>query len=245
MIRPLDVNLLDKEAPLKDRLVMAQIKRRFQDTYEYTKESVQRGSVCPVPSCFKSLDSDNSPFVGVPLQVIDLPQYALNTSDEDVISWLMAFDLKPMVEYCKMFGHGDYPYWDFVTDVEELTEYLKDFQAEVKYLHDRMIARNCAVVDDDFVADAAKEFAGTFMDGGETPENVQRAQTILAHMKTLGQTEIARYLGGREDVRDKPRAALHRWLKTRGYNVGSYQGFNAAFPNKKKVAKITINKQVL
>lgn len=210
--------------------------------YEYIKESVKRGDMYPVPDCFEEEKETCEDTPKVPLGVMLLQGQALFNKDINLISWLCAFDIAPFDAYCETFNEKTE--WrdkaNMVDDIRELYRGLKDLHAYYdEYLHDSAIARN------DEITDAAKEFAGTFMDGGETPENVQRAQTILAHMKTLGQTQIARYLGDREDVRDKPRKALHRWLKTRGYNVGSYQGFSTAFPNKKKVAKITINKQVL
>ena len=228
--------------------------------YKYIKESVKRDDMYPVPDLFEREKETEEDPPQVPDGVMLLKAQALFNEDINLISWLCAFDITPFDAYCSLFNER--PEWrdkgNIVDDIKELCEGLKDLRAyRDEYLHDSTIACNVAATDevkDDnnctiacnvAATDADKEFAGTFMDGGETPENVQRAQTILAHMKTLGQTQIARYLGDREDVRDKPRKALHRWLKTRGYNVGSYQGFNAAFPNKKKVAKITINKQVL
>lgn len=228
--------------------------------YEYIKESVKRGDMYPVPDLFEREKETEEDPPQVPVGVMLLKAQALFNEDINLISWLCAFDIAPFDAYCSLFNER--PEWrdkgNIVDDIKELCEGLKDLRAyRDEYLRDGTIAckvaatdevkddNNCTIARNDVTTDASKEFAGKFMDGGETPENVQRAQTILAHMKTLGQTEIARYLGGREDIIAKPRTALHRWLNAHGYNVGTPQGFNAAFPNKKKIAKRTINKQVL
>lgn len=205
---------------------LAYFKRRFQDTYNYVVKSVKRGSAYPVPVCFiKTTDIDGERHILLPFVFNDT---VAEFSDGALLRWLLSFDIAPFERYEEMFVEAEIErigysigkdVYNFIIDIGEITEELRDLHAMNKELHDSTIARN------DVTTDASKEFAGTFMDGGETSENVQRAQTILAHMKTLGQTKIARYLGGCDGICINNGAELHRWLKNNGFAVGRYQGF--------------------
>lgn len=85
-----------------DKLELAKAKRRFKETYEYAKESVERGEPYPVPSCFEEDGFGTDPAM-VPHSVFGLVKAAEESKDGDLIEWLAAFDLVPLVQYCNAF----------------------------------------------------------------------------------------------------------------------------------------------
>lgn len=227
-----------------DSKELAKAKRRFRETVEYIKESVSRGKPYPVPLCFwdNSFGSDPE---RVPVSVFELINFALESNDKELCTWLASIDLKPFDEYVKAFLNLAHQVRrDMITDICSLTEKLKDLRAWLEETQDDGQSLNdCSIAcnDDDKVHQEsdeankeAAEFASLFV---EVPRNegVQRARDILAHIKTktLTNAAIARYI--KEKMKEKvinkdlEKKKLWNWLKDHGYNVAkSYQGFYQA-----------------
>lgn len=226
-----------------DTMELAKAKRRFRETVEYIKESVSRGKPYPVPSCFweNSFGSDPE---RVPDSVFELINFAQDSNDKELCTWLASIDLKPFDEYVKAYGYQAHPYRrDMITDIGVITEKLMDLRAwleetqdDGQSLNDCSIACNDNQVhqESDEANKEAAEFASLFV---EVPgnEGVQRARDILAHIKTktLKNAAIARYI--KEKMKEKvinkdiTVKSLWKWLKGHGYNVAkSYQGFYQA-----------------
>lgn len=225
-----------------DRLELAKAKRRFQETYEYIKESVKRGNVYPVPSCFMENSFGTDP-ARVPNSVFSLIKIAIENEDKNLITWLASFDLEPMKKYCETFGSQAYPFGDEITDIEYLIGDLADFHAWIEETQgDGQTLGNCDIVHNDEAEanpieqahqEEAKEFARLFMEGGEKVENVGHALEILEHIKPLRNADIAVFLcrckyKGQAINRDIQDKEIWRWLNEHCYKVASYQAFNQA-----------------
>lgn len=219
---------------------LAKAKWRFRKTVEYIKESVRRGDPYPVPSCFWENSFGTDP-ERVPHNVFELIDFALESEDKELCTWLASIDLKPFDEYVKAFMNQARPFGDMITDIGVITEKLKDLRAwleetqdDGQSLNDCSIAYNDNQVhqESDEANNEAAEFASLFV---EVPgnEGVQRARDILKHLKQLTNATIARYIKEKmkENVinKDLTRTDLHKWLKGHGYKVKSYQAFNAQF----------------
>lgn len=220
---------------------LAKAKRRFRVTVKYIKESVSRGKPYPVPLCFwdNSFGSDPE---RVPVSVFELINFALESDDKELCTWLASIDLKPFDEYVKAFLNQAHPFGDMITDICRLTEKLKDLRAWLEETEDDGQSLNdCGIAcnddgqahqESDEANREAAEFASLFV---EVPDNegVQRASKILAHIKQLKNSAIAKYI--KEKMKEKvinkdlEKKQLYEWLKDHGYNVAkSYQGFYQA-----------------
>ncbi len=221
---------------------LAKAKRRFTETVKYIKESVSRGNPYDVPLCFIE-DSFGTDPERVPYSVFELIDFAQDSNDKELCTWLASIDLKPFEEFVKAFLNQAHPVRrDMITDIFSLTEKLMDLRAwweetqdDGQSLNDCSIACN----DDDKVHQEsdeankeAAEFARLFV---EVPgnEGVQRASKILQHLKQLKNAAIARYI--KEKMKEKvinkdlEKKKLWQWLKDHGYNVAkTNQGFNQA-----------------
>lgn len=218
----------------------AKAKRRFTETVEYINESVSRGNPYDVPLCFRENSFGTDP-ERVPESVFELINFAEDSNDKELCTWLASIDLKPFEEYVKAFLNQAHPVRrDMINDICSLTEKLKDLCAWLQEygqsLNDCGIACNDNQVhqESDEANKEAAEFASLFV---EVPgnEGVQRARDILAHIKTktLKNAAIARNI--KEKMKEKvinkdlEKKQLYEWLKDHGYNVATtYQGFNQA-----------------
>lgn len=220
---------------------LAKAKRRFRVTVKYIKESVSRGKPYPVPLCFwdNSFGSDPE---RVPVSVFELINFAEDSNDKELCTWLASIDLKPFDEYVKAYGDLAHPYRrDMISDICRLTEKLKDLRAWLEETEDDGQSLNsCSIAcndnqvhqeSDEAIKEAA-EFASLFVEI-QGDEGVQRASKILQHLKQLKNAAIARYI--KEKMKEKvinkdlEKKKLWQWLKDHGYNVAkTNQGFNQA-----------------
>lgn len=220
---------------------LAKAKRRFRVTVKYIKESVSRGKPYPVPLCFwdNSFGSDPE---RVPVSVFELINFAEDSNDKELCTWLASIDLKPFDEYVKAYGDLAHPYRrDTISDICRLTEKLKDLRAWLEETEDDGQSLNsCSIAcndnqvhqeSDEAIKEAA-EFASLFVEI-QDDEGVQRASKILQHLKQLKNAAIARYI--KEKMKEKvinkdlEKKKLWQWLKDHGYNVAkTNQGFNQA-----------------
>ena len=221
----------------------AKAKWRFRKTVEFIKESISRGNPYPMPSysCFWENRFWMDP-ARVPDSVFELINFAEDSNDKELCTWLASIDLKPFDEYVKAYGYQAHPYRrDMITDICSLTEKLMDLRAwleetqdDGQSLNDCGITRNDtqAHQESDEANKEAAEFASLFV---EVPgnEGVQRASEILKRLKQLPNAAMARAI---KDYRtqgvinkDIPVKNMWQWLKGHGYKVVSYQAFNDQF----------------
>lgn len=221
---------------------LAKAKWRFRETLKYIKESISRGKPYPVPSCFWDNSFGTDPET-VPDSVFELIDFAQDSNDKELCTWLASIDLKPFEEFVKAFLNLAHPVRrDMITDIRVITERLKDLRAWLEETQDDGQSLNdCSIAcnDDDKVHQEsdeanreAAEFASLFV---EVPgnEGVQRAREILKHLKQLKNPAIAKTI--KEKMKEKvinkdlEKKQLYEWLKDHGYNVAkSYPGFNQA-----------------
>ena len=81
---------------------LAKAKRRFTETVKYIKESVSRGNPYDVPLCFIE-DSFGTDPERVPYSVFELIDFAQDSNDKELCTWLASIDLKPFEEFVKAF----------------------------------------------------------------------------------------------------------------------------------------------
>lgn len=227
-----------------DSKELAKAKRRFRETVEYIKESVSRGNPYDVPLCFRENSFGTDP-ERVPESVFELINFAEDSNDKELCTWLASIDLKPFEEYVKAFLNQAHPVRrDMITDIFSLTEKLMDLRAWWEETQDDGQSLNdCSIAcnddgqvhqESDEANKEAAEFASLFV---EVPDNegVQRARDILAHIKTktLKNPAIAKTI--KEKMKEKvinkdlEKKQLYEWLRDHGYNVAkTYQGFYQA-----------------
>ena len=225
-----------------DSKELAKAKRRFRETVEYIKESVSRGNPYDVPLCFRENSFGTDP-ERVPESVFELINFAEDSNDKELCTWLASIDLKPFEEYVKAFLNQAHPVRrDMITDIFSLTEKLMDLRAWLEETQDDGQSLNdCGIAcnddgqahqESDEANKEAAEFASLFVEI-QGDEGVQRAREILQHLKQLKNAAIARYI--KEKMKEKVinkdliRTDLHKWLKGHGYKVVSYQAFNDQF----------------
>ena len=221
---------------------LAKAKWRFRKTVEYIKKSVSRGKPYPVPLCFIENSFGTDP-ERVPDSVFELIDFAQDSNDKELCTWLASIDLKPFEEFVKAFLNQAHPVRrDMITDIFSLTEKLMDLRAWWEETQDDGQSLNdCSIAcnddgqvhqESDEANKEAAEFASLFVEI-QGDEGVQRASKILAHIKQLKNSAIAKYI--KEKMKEKvinkdlEKKQLYEWLKDHGYNVAkSYQGFYQA-----------------
>lgn len=217
---------------------LAKAKRLFREMVKYIKESLRRGDPYPVPLCFDNcFGTDRG---RVPDSVFEVIDFAQDSNDKELCTWLASIDLKPFDEYVKAYGYLANIFGDMITGIGEITEKLKDLRAWLEETQDDGQSLNgCSIAcndnqvhqESDEANKEAAEFASLFV---EVPgnEGVQRAREILKHLKQLKNAAIARYIKEKmkENVinKDLEKKKLWNWLKDHGYNVVTYPGFNQA-----------------
>lgn len=225
-----------------DSKELAKAKWRFRKTVEYIKESVSRGNPDDVPLCFIENRFGSDPAT-VPDSVFELINFAEDSNDKELCTWLASIDLKPFEEFVKAFLNQAHPVRrDMITDIFSLTEKLMDLRAWWEETQDDGQSLNdCSIAcnddgqvhqESDEANKEAAEFASLFV---EVPgnEDVQRASEILKRLKQLPNAAMARAI---KDYRtqgvinkDIPVKNMWQWLKGHGYKVVSYQAFNDQF----------------
>ena len=225
-----------------DSKKLAKAKRRFRETVEYIKESVSRGNPYDVPLCFRENSFGTDP-ERVPESVFELINFAEDSNDKELCTWLASIDLKPFEEYVKAFLNQAHPVRrDMITDIFSLTEKLMDLRAWLEETQeDGQSLNDCSIAcnDDDKVHQEsdeankeAAEFARLFV---EVPgnEGVKCARKILQRLKQLPNAAMARAI---KDYRtqgvinkDIPVKNMWQWLRDNGYNVATYPAFNDQF----------------
>ena len=113
----------------------AKAKRRFRETVEYIKESVRRGDPYPVPLCFMENSFGTDP-ERVPESVFELINFAEDSNDKELCTWLASIDLKPFEEYVKAFLNQAHPFGDMITDIGVITEKLRDLRSWLEETQD-------------------------------------------------------------------------------------------------------------
>ena len=212
----------------------AKAKRRFRETVEYIKESVRRGDPYPVPLCFLENSFGTDP-ERVPDSVFELINFALESNDKELCTWLASIDLKPFEEYVKAFLNQAHPFGDMITDIGVITEKLRDLRSWLEETQDDGQSLNdysIANQESDEANKEVAEFASLFVEvSGD--EGVKCAREILKHLKQLKNPTIARYI--KEKMKEKvinkdlEKKQLYEWLRDHGYNVAkTYQGFYQA-----------------
>lgn len=220
---------------------LAKAKRLFREMVKYIKESLRRGDPYPVPLCFDNcFGTDRG---RVPDSVFEVIDFAQDSNDKELCTWLASIDLKPFDEYVKAYGYLANIFGDMITGIGEITEKLKDLRAWLEETQDDGQSLNgCSIAcndnqvhqESDEANKEAAEFASLFV---EVPgnEGVQRARDILAHIKTktLKNAAIARYIKDNRTQgvinKDITVKSLWKWLKGHGYKVASYQAFSEQF----------------
>ena len=219
---------------------LAKAKRLFREMVKYIKESLRRGNPYPVPFCFDNcFGTDRG---RVPESVFELINFAEDSNDKELCTWLASIDLKPFDEYVKAFWYQRDVFGDIITGIGEITEKLMDLRAWLEETQDDGQSLNdCGIAcnddgqahqESDEANKEAAEFASLFVEI-QGDEGVQRAREILQHLKQLKNAAIARYI--KEKMKEKVinkdliRTDLHKWLKGHGYKVVSYQAFNDQF----------------
>ncbi len=212
----------------------AKAKRRFRETVEYIKESVRRGDPYPVPLCFMENSFGTDP-ERVPESVFELINFAEDSNDKELCTWLASIDLKPFEEYVKAFLNQAHPFGDMITDIGVITEKLRDLRSWLEETQDDGQSLNdysIANQESDEANKEVAEFAQRFVEV-QDDEGVKCAREILKHLKQLKNPTIARYI--KEKMKEKvinkdlEKKQLYEWLKDHGYNVAkSYQGFYQA-----------------
>ena len=223
-----------------DTMELAKAKRLFREMVKYIKESLRRGDPYPVPLCFDNcFGTDRG---RVPDSVFEVIDFAQDSNDKELCTWLASIDLKPFDEYVKAYGYHANIFGDMITGIGEITEKLKDLRAWLEETQDDGQSLNdCSIAcnddgqvhqESDEANREAAEFASLFV---EVPgnEGVKCAREILAHIKQLNNAAIAKTI--KEKMKEKvinkdlTRTDIHKWLKGHGYEVASYQAFNAKF----------------
>lgn len=219
---------------------LVKAKRLIREMVKYIKESLRRGDPYPVPLCFDNcFGTDRG---RVPESVFELINFAEDSNDKELCTWLASIDLKPFDEYVKAYGYQANIFGDMITGIGEITERLKDLRAWLEETQDDGQSLNdCGIAcnddgqahqESDEANREAAEFASLFVEVTGN-EGVQRAREILKHLKQLKNPAIAKTIKEKmkEEVinKDLEKKKLYEWLKDHGYNVAkTNQGFNQA-----------------
>lgn len=219
---------------------LAKAKRLFREMVKYIKESLRRGDPYPVPLCFDNcFGTDRG---RVPESVFELINFAEDSNDKELCTWLVSIDLKPFEEYVKAYGYQANIFGDMISDICRLTEKLMDLRAWWEETQDDGQSLNdCSIAcnddgqvhqESDEANKEAAEFAQRFVEV-QGDEGVKCAREILAHIKPLTNAAIAKTI--KEKMKEKvinkdlEKKKLWNWLKDHGYNVAkTYQGFYQA-----------------
>ena len=171
----------------------------------------------------------------MPESVFELINFAEDSNDKELCTWLASIDLKPFEEYVKAFLNQAHPFGDMITDIGVITEKLRDLRSWLEETQDDGQSLNdysIANQESDEANKEVAEFAQRFVEV-QDDEGVKCAREILKHLKQLKNPTIARYI--KEKMKEKvinkdlEKKQLYEWLKDHGYNVAkSYQGFYQA-----------------